>query len=584
MSANTVAAYGNDPLYREAQNNLQQGEWEQGLAKLDQLVESYPLDQVLRTLRQEMELRSKIDKDERKDRIRGFFVQLVKWTARLAVLALILGSIFVGVRSYSFWFQQQWANVQQSFENEIQEIELAVAFRNAQNMLAAGRFDEAKSFFEEVAAVDPDFPGLDVYMSQVGDITSFETQYTEAIGLIEQGDLSAALVALKDIASQEPLYQDVTLRIADIESQFFLDDLFAQAEGSFEAGEWEEAVGGYRTLRALDPHYQPDLIEDRLFRSYVNSAQAVLVDQTASLEVMEIAEDYFRKALTIRPLNSEIQAQWEQARETVADRLVRSYVSAAQKVITEQADSLEALVIAEVYFTKALGIRSNDPEILFERELARVYLKAQADFLKGRWSEVISSLKFIYSEEPQYALGTCRQTLFEAYVARGDSEIVSGQYEAALSDYQEAAILAEQTPNATLLLFETQLKIANAQGVLANYETAVLIYEASIDASFGVLVDDPSITEKLEVAERYVEWRNFKRANTLYREVANELISMYLTITYEVQSGEYLTQLANRYHTTVQAITRANDNISASKVDAGLTLVIPVPLSETQGE
>ena len=72
MDQKTQLSFLINPLYAEAQNHFQKGEWDIGLEKLKKLEESYPLDHELRKLRQEMQIRARIDfyEDDDNQRIR----------------------------------------------------------------------------------------------------------------------------------------------------------------------------------------------------------------------------------------------------------------------------------------------------------------------------------------------------------------------------------------------------------------------------------------------------------------------------------------------------------------------------------
>ncbi len=87
------ATYYGNPVFQESLSNFQRGEWQDGLSKLDKLMEIYPLDHELRGFRQQMQLRSGVDQDEieyhSKERIHKFKVWLVRLTISLVVLLVI---------------------------------------------------------------------------------------------------------------------------------------------------------------------------------------------------------------------------------------------------------------------------------------------------------------------------------------------------------------------------------------------------------------------------------------------------------------------------------------------------------------
>ncbi len=579
MSANTAESHLNDPLFQSAMNYMQSGEWETGLEELDQVVENHPLEAELRGLRQEMQLRAHIDEDEREDLAREKRQRFMSWGVRLVVLVLVIGLGFWGVSTYSSWIRGQIVSAGQVLDNEAQVLELAVKFRNAQDLLQAGKPGEAKTLLEEVAAANPGYPGLEEELAQTEMKIVLETKYNEAMGLINLNNMSGALDILVEIEAEEPFYRDVSLRISEIKSQSLIGDILTQADRAYEAEEWATAASKYETVRALDPSYEPNVIDERLFNAYINAAQEAVSEDTESLEAINIAEEYFRKALALRPQNPEIMFKRQLVRETVKSRLFRSYVNAAQLALTEQADSLEALANAETYFNKALELRPDDPEVITQQALAESYLRAQDYFGQGRWADVISELEYVYAEDRDYAAGTARQTLYEAYMGRGNSFMVIGEYESGLADFQQAALLAEQDPESKVRLFEAQIHMAEAQGAVGNYEGAVLIYRTAIDdaeLAEADLEERQDLLVKIESAESYADRRNYRSSFKLFREAGRRVLFLYPSVTHVVQSGDYLTSLASRYHTTVDAIAQANDLDFSKKITIGQELVIPV--------
>jgi tetratricopeptide (TPR) repeat protein len=579
MTAESLDTYLKDPLYQSSIKHLQLGEWEPGLNELDQLVTKYPLNHQLRSLRQDMKVRARVDEDEQQDHVEALRKSRKKWAIRLFITAIAAGLLIWGVRSYSTWIGQQMLFARQQVEDQVQRMELAVKFRNGQDLLLAGRLTEAKTSFEEVLSVDPTYTGLGDALRQTEKMITLESQYEEALRKINLGEMTSAVEILENIESQEPFYKDVSMRIAEIKSQFFLGDILAQAEKAYQENDWINAASGYETLRALNPQYQTETVEEHLFNSYMNAAVGTLSEDTESLEALDEAETYFRKALTLRPQDPVIKLEREQARQSFKDRLFRSYVDAAQTAINSKPDSLEALSTADSYFFRALELLPNDSQVTLHRRIAHLFIQAQQDFEKNRWAEVIQGLEEVILEDPTYAAGTARQTLYEAYIARGDAELLSGNYEEALTDFQRSAVLAEQGENTKLRLFQAQIRIAEALGTLLQYEDADLLYRSAIDSAElreEDLKERPDLVNKLRQADGYLQSRNYRAAYRLYRVQARKILIIFPTVTYEVQNGDYITSVARQYNTTVEAIRQANNLASGQKLELGQELVIPV--------
>jgi len=129
-----------------------------------------------------------------------------------------------------------------------------------------------------------------------------------------------------------------------------------------------------------------------------------------------------------------------------------------------------------------------------------------------------------------------------------------------------------------LRLYESQKMVAYAQGLLGNYQEAALIYKVALDQS-GLRdlagLKNADLADKIEKADIAFNAGNFEGAYNLYRQALETGTEVYDRVTYVVQKGEYITQLARKYNSTVDAILAANGLTDASKVTENRVLVIP---------
>ena len=582
MSNTSTASYLNDPLYHSAMRHFHLGEWKEGFAKINQLIESNPDDRELRGIQEEMELRARIDVDEVRDRKKATLRRITKWSIRLAVVLIFAGLVYWGTQTYSGWIQNRMSFASQSIDTEIQQIKLAVKFRDGQNLLLAGRGDIAELLFNEIAAVNLDYPGLQVEIEKVNHLKTLGAKYTQATTLIDKNELSAGLSLLNEIKAEDPYFNDIAVRIQEVENRIYLDDMLSKAEKAYQAKEWEKAVAGYEAVRITDPSYQTDLVEQRLLSTYLNVATNALSIKDNDFKNLEVAEMYFRKALALRPQDPLLEKEREQVRQKFAANLSSSYVQSAQEALKNQADSIEALKTAEKYFQKALDVQKDNEKVQVQFQLVQVYLQAQEDFTKGLWDQVIKALEEVYLKDPDYALGTARQTLYEAYIARGQNSMTAAKYRLALEDFERGAVLAEESSAPLLRVFNAQTKIAWAQGSLGNYEEAAQIFRNVFDSLSLVdsgLNQDEKLMALLAKSDKYLKLKNYKMAYQTFNQTAPIALIHYASmIDYVIQSGDYLPMIANRYNTTISAILQANNlslmNIS-SLLTPGSTLVIP---------
>ena len=579
MSLNVNESYLKSPLFKEAMGNFQVGKWDEGFTKLGEVEKNYPTEPELRSLRQEMEVRSRINEyevEENKHRKRH---QLTKNGLRIfAVLAILLGGFFV-ISTYSGWIQGQIAKAQTDLSRNMLQAELAIEFRNAQQLIIAGKSDEALSVYDNIKAKNPDFPGLTDAITQAQALKDIEIQYTQAMNLLQLGDSAQALALLQAISQKMPNYRDVSLQIKILQTATEKTSVLQQADRAFLEGRFEDALSGYESLRLMDPSFQTSHVEENLFQSYIQAAQALLADPVPTLDTLKKIDDYFSKALALRPLDRDALAARTQVRLVIEDSMIGEYVSQAQAALASAPDSMEAQQLAEQYLGMALAVRPNDPNVLLQFQLSQAYIQAVNAFSSSKWDSVIEQLEYVIGQQAGYANGTAIQTLYDAYIARGSDYIAAGEYTMALEDFQRSAVLAQQLPDSDPLSFEAQTMIAEAQGLLNHFQEAVLIYQDALN-TIGlrerITELQNSLTDTLNLAEYTSSVGDYKSAFYAYRNLVRNRVRAYNQSTVvTIKSGDYITMLAHRYNTTVAAILSANNMSNQPRLTPNTQLIIP---------
>lgn len=578
MADSETESYYQSPLFREAMKHFQSGQWEDGLNRLAEVEKKYPLNLELRTLRQEMQVRSRVEEYEVEDTKRSRRSKFMFYLSRVVVGALLILVIYFGASTYYKWIQQRWQSTLQDINTQVVEVEAAVKYRNAQDLLKAGYAGEALQMFDELAASNPELEGLETYIGEAKVLKNVSDRYAEALSMLKAGDQQGALDIFKAIEAEQPLYRDVALQIETLESQVQLSDVLSKADAAYVQKTWEAAITGYETIRAVDANYKSDHVTAQLYQSYLNAADNVLMEPSPTLEALQAAESYFSRALSLHPQDTETLARRADVRNTIEVRLVNKYIEDAEAALVGQADSLTALRTAQEYFVKALELRPDDATVLIKFQSAQNYLAAIDAYSKSAWEDVISSMEQVVGQDPEYAEGTARQVLYEALISRGDNYTAAGEYLLALDDFQRAAILARQMPNSTTGEFESQTRIAESKGLLGDYQSAVFIYQAALEAAGlreAILYSDTTLSSDLRNAEAYVTTYDYHTAFNLYRKVMLDWVTAVGTETYAVQAGDYLPMLARRYNTTVSAILAANGMTAQNQLQPDTELYIP---------
>ncbi|HSQ17055.1 MAG TPA: LysM peptidoglycan-binding domain-containing protein [Anaerolineales bacterium] len=579
MDSNLTDTYTNFPAFRQALQDLQAGNWQEGLTGLAEVEKAYPLDTDLRALRQEMQVRARVDDYEieeiKADKKRRLHLLLTRGGLVALTILLMITAVFV----YSDWLGQQWNSAQQAFNSQVHQTELAVQFLNANQLLKAGQTDQALQILRQISEAEPHYIGLDEVMSSALAQQELESQYNQAMEMLASGNSQDALTILQMIDEQSPQYRDVALQIASLQTQAQLDAILVEADLALSEERWGDAIAGYESLRLLAPGYNPGQVESHLFDAYINAATSVLEDPQPSLGVLRTADNYFSQALALRPQDREAIAARTAVRTTIEESLVAEYILAAQNALMENPDSLEALTIAENYFAMAMEIRPNDPNIQVQFQLSRIYLDAMDSYSFLDYSEVIDGLEYVVGLDENYANGTARQTLYEAYIGRGQAEMSVGNYAFAINDFQRAALLAQQDEDAVSTYFEAQILIAEAEGLAGNYFQAVQIYQTALfesEVRQSIFDGGTRLSIDLQTAEAAANSGNYQNAYILYRNILRDRYTAYdNTIVIRVKNGDYFTSLARQFNTTVAAILAANGLTNQDSLDPNSELIIP---------
>ena len=579
MSLNETGSYMDSPLFKEAMGHFWVGKWSEGFSKLGEVEKNFPMQPDLRTLRLEMEVRSRVSEYEIEENRQKRLHNLTKNGLRLLLTILVVIGVVFAISSYSGWIQGQIAKAQSNLSQSMLQAELKVEFRNAQQLIIAGKSDDALAAYDRIKAKNPDFPGLKEAMDRAQALKDVEVQYTQAMNLLQIGDSAQALDILREISLKMPNYRDVSLQIKSLQTQSDMNSVLQQADQAFAEGRYEDALSNYESLRLMDPSFQTSHVEENLFQSYVQAAQMLLLSPVPSLETLRKIEGYFSNALALRPLDREALAARTQVRLVIEDSMIGEYVNLAQAALASAPDSLEAQQAAEQYLSMALAVRPNDPNVLTQFQLAQAYIQAVDYFASSKWDSVIEQLEYVVSQQAGYANGTALQTLYDAYIARGSESVAAGEYSLALEDFQRSAVLAQQLPDSEPLAFEAQTMIAEAQGLLNHLQEAVLIYQDAIN-TIGlrerIVALQNSLTETLASAEYSSSRGDYQSAFYAYRNVIRNRVRAYdQTTVVTIKSGDYLSMLAHRYNTTVAAILAANQMNNQPRLTPNTQLIIP---------
>jgi tetratricopeptide (TPR) repeat protein len=123
------------------------------------------------------------------------------------------------------------------------------------------------------------------------------------------------------------------------------------------------------------------------------------------------------------------------------------------------------------------------------------------------------------------------------------------------------------------------MRIAEAHGLLGDYETAVNLYQAAIvlgDLQARAQRHSTAMANALANADSYFLQGNLREAFRSYREAATWATQVFDVVVHVVVSDDYLSQLALDYNSTVNLIAEANNLANPNIIIPGQELLIPI--------
>lgn len=570
-------AYMQDPLFGDAMRLFQSAQWTDGLDRLGQLQNRFPDDKELPTLYTEMGIRSKVDQYEREENRRAAMRKVLRGIFLSCAVVLAVTVSWWSITRYATYVQAQVETVRLAAEQSAKELDTFARFRDAQNLMMAGRSSQALAKFREIQQIMPDYPNLDLYIAQAEAMAEVEDEYNRALTLYGEKKYAEALEIFTRINQTIPNYLDVEIRIEELQRLEKMESLLNTANASFDQKLWGNAIEEYTTIHTMDGTYQTTFIDRRLYESHLNLVSEILAQPDATIDRLREADRLYIKALKILPRDEETADLRESLRRTLDQKLYTAYIDQANLKLAAPNPSLLEFSAANALLESALKLRPDDLELTVRTRRATEYVQAVEDYLRSNWSQTIQTMDAILLDDQEYAWGAGIQLVYDSLLERGLSSALNNDPESALSDFQKAERIARMMPNNATALLVARLEEARSLGLVDRTSEAVNLYEDIIlTNNLLALANErnPEMYQQLLDAQALRAVDNLGEAYVGYREALNNIVSLMDTVEYNVQAGDYLTWLAHQYGTTSDLIQNVN-KLLTRRLDQGDTLTIP---------
>ncbi len=381
-----------DPRYREGLGHMQAARWAKAIECFLLLTRDYPDSALAQHALGEAQFKADLDSRTSVRPVTVGSGVARKWVMRVA-LVLVLAVVV-------------WQGLPLVTNRLVPAIRTMQLTREVNDLLAAGNkaleakaLDAAEEHYTGILARVGHYPVgegqanpfarqvsvAEDGLQQIAFQREIAALYEQGLLLQEQGNVRAALDAMRQVQARYPDYQDVAQRVAEMSRAVDLEDLFTDAETKRQAGLYVEALQAYLNIRATNLSYRREMVTSRLFELYLAAGKQVMRTAAPERDVREVyaeAQTYFREALSLQPRSQE-----------VAD----------------------------------------------EQALAEAYQAAEKVYYEAQWADAVAQLGAVYDAAPDYLGGRLVEMLYDALVRRADELREAGDTYGAYALYERAA-------------------------------------------------------------------------------------------------------------------------------------------------
>lgn len=564
----------NDPDYQKLLELYEKGKFNLSVMVLDKLESRYPRHTELKKMRDDLELRMsaqniavKMEKGEKKEK------RTV--TLKMSVFAVV-GTLVVMIAfffSYFFFFRETTSE-----QAVVENTQLTSLNNQAEQLLNIGRPQTAAEIIERIREIDPQYENLPSLTERAEVMLALEAKYQLALDLVEEGNTAEALILFKEIEAEEPGMWDVGQQIKLIEADAQIDAFLAQGNAAYQAGHWAEVIMAYESALALDPNLSDPLMKEQLLNSYLNRIISMLQNEDTTVEDIESAEGYYRKAVALVPQSQEFASEREDLQEVSSDLLALKFTQVAREYLRDKDQTRNSIAQAVSYLRRASNIKPENTNLQLELESAETYQSGFRNFVDKDWVQSIENLEVVTSDNQNFAGGNAKILLFEAYVALGKQYYASSLFQDALGYFEQAELQTWEDEDNLMKLFQVQVLIGDTLEKLQEYENAVSYYDYALNAigAADKLVDFPALEDNYAEAVSLAEDETYEGAILAFQEVIDGIDVIYSISEAVIGDGVCLALFAAENLSTMDAIIGANDLPQDPVITFGQNLNVPV--------
>ena len=373
-----------DPQFTEFIEAYQKGEWERSKELLDGLVTRHPDIELFREYSKDLEVQLSL-RDISLKHTTEQKKQTIKQTARISIFTLALIFFILVIFTGIFILISNKFGAQQKEQDQIQLKSLSA---QAGELLLSGQPGPALLVIEKIKQLDPDYEFLKTLTDEASLLGELETKYQSGLALIDSGNFTEALTIFSEIEQARPGLWDVPRQLKNAEDQISIEALFQAARKAYDESDWAAVIENYEAALTINPKLEDGLMKEQLLNGYLRAIIQMLENDSTTIEDIENAEDYYRKAVAMIPQSRAFTSERENLREVSSNLLVLKYSQTASILLTESTQTVNSIGKAVSYLSRASNLSPNDQNL--KNELANeVELNEQDDQAEAEVAEAV---------------------------------------------------------------------------------------------------------------------------------------------------------------------------------------------------
>ena len=567
-------ALTSDPLYNKLINHFQNAEFGKCKEVLENLEQMYPGHPLLLKFKDDLQLKLSLQnmavRGVKKAKLSKF-----KVTFKMGLFAVVATIVVMAVFLISYPF---FNDINIARRLEIQATQLDSLKGQAEELLIAGKPQDASNIVEKIRSLDPEYVHLPELTTQTIDLLLLETKYNVALDLVQQNRLVEAMLYFREIETARPGLWDINQQIDLIASPDRIANFMAEGDAAYKVEMWDQVINAYETVLILDPNLNDTKMNEQLAESYLRKIPGMLQSENSTKEEVEKAYEYYLKANTLTPETEALDSGVRELHDNISNLLSQKFthLSKANLANTEQTSTTIDEAIG--FQKKAVDINPSDPSLKVDLKNAEHYQSAFENLIGLQWELALADLELIYSSDPDFANGNVRSMLYETYFSLGKQFHSQGQYSNALNVLKQAEILSLDFTDNLMKQFQVQVLLGDTVEKLGNFQEAVAYYQNALNGIQGSerLANYPEFVAILNEANRFSEEGDYGRAFVSYQDLLKEIDVIYLKSEIEIKDEGFLVFFANENFSSVDAILDANQLPNAMVVTFARKLIVPV--------